>query len=104
MKHTSLTPEARADIARRQIADAISSLVEATLEMSVASVEWLDQSNSPLGRKEHCRLARAGVFTSAVKKGRRWLVKRADLNSYLAGYKREGGDDDLEAMLRRVAG
>lgn len=43
---------------------------------------WLDQTCSPLGRRLHCALARAGTLP-ARKMGRRWLVRRADLDAYI---------------------
>jgi excisionase family DNA binding protein len=44
---------------------------------------WLDQSSSPLGRRLHCALARRGALP-ARKVGRRWLVRRADVDAYIA--------------------
>lgn len=43
---------------------------------------WIDQACSPLGRRLHCALARAGTLP-ARKMGRRWLVRRADLDAYI---------------------
>ncbi len=48
-----------------------------------ASPEWIDQTKSPLGRRAHCVAARAGKLT-ARKVGRRWLVRRSDLEVFIA--------------------
>ena len=44
---------------------------------------WVDQRCSPLGRRLHCALSRRGILP-ARKLGRRWLVKRADVETYIA--------------------
>ena len=50
-------------------------------ETSAADV--VDQDTSGLGRRMHARLCREGALP-ATKIGRRWLVRRADLDAYLA--------------------
>lgn len=44
--------------------------------------EWVDQTNSPLGRRRHCELARKGVLPASLD-GRRYKVRRADVERYL---------------------
>lgn len=44
---------------------------------------WIDQCRSPLGRRLHCALARDGRL-EARKVGRRWLVRRADVDAFIA--------------------
>lgn len=47
---------------------------------------WIDQDVSPLGRRLHCVLARRGVLP-ARKVGRRWLVRRADMDAFISAEK-----------------
>ena len=64
---------------------------------------WLDQRSSPLGRRAHCTLARSGVLP-ARKVGRRWLVRRTDLDAiqaarcYVCHRRRGPGRDRRKAM------
>lgn len=67
---------------------------------------WIDQESSPLGRRMHCSLARRGVL-AARKVGRRWMVRRADLEAFIAAQKggpsaaaREECDGDEEQSAR----
>lgn len=48
----------------------------------ILSDDWLDQTTSPLGRRRHCELARAGAFP-ASKEGRRVRARRADVDAYI---------------------
>lgn len=45
--------------------------------------EWIDQDRSPLGRRSHCELARAGHLGGARKVAGKWLVRRRDLDAYI---------------------
>lgn len=101
-----LTPDARIDAAKRDLVDALDRLVEARLAKTAALSEWVDQTNSPLGRERHLQLVRDGVL-KAVKQGRLRMVKRVDINAYLETQPvkvREAADDDVEAMMRAIAG
>ena len=60
--------------------------------------DWVDQSSSPLGRKKHLALARAGTL-KATREGRRVLVRRADIDAYLE--KRRGVTVEPEGDLER---
>ena len=68
--------------------------------------DWVDQRSSPLGRARHTELVRRGVL-KGVKDGRRVMVRRADVDAYLA--KRtvikvdEKADEDREAARILVA-
>lgn len=48
---------------------------------------WIDQATSPLGRRAHRELAKAGAF-SAQKIGRRWLARTVDVDAYIRGHER----------------
>jgi len=101
-----LTPEARADRAMRTIVSAIDELIAARLAGGFAASEWVDQCSSPLGRRRHLALVRSGVLRG-VKEGRRVLVRRSDLDAYLAGHRPPPTierDDDVEGMIRAIAG
>lgn len=88
-----LTPEARLERAKRQIADGLVDAFAAMLVLGSSDNEWVHQANSPLGRRKHLKLAKSGVFPSArreqhevggvVKKGRRWFVLRSEVNAYI---------------------
>lgn len=100
-----LTPEARLERAKRGIAECVAEMIEATIARGVAANEWVDQAHSPLGKRRHLELARAGKLPSK-KIGRLVLVKRDDLNAYL---EREGlargtrvEDEDVLDVLERV--
>lgn len=85
-KPPALTPAARAERAKRAIAEAVSDLITATLEQGASQVEWVNQKSSPLGRRKHCELVRKGKLPG-YRHGRDVLVRRADMNAYL---EREG--------------
>lgn len=48
-----------------------------------AAVEWVDQNASPLGHRRHLELVRRGAL-AASRSGKRVLVRRSDLDAYLA--------------------
>lgn len=67
--------------------------------------EYYDQHDSPLGRRRHVELARAGKFPS-TKEGRRILVLRSDMQKYL---EREGltrgrsaDDEGVDDVMERI--
>jgi excisionase family DNA binding protein len=106
VKDRHLTPEARLERAKRTIAEGISEMIEATIARGVAANEWVDQNHSPLGKRKHLELARAGKLPSK-KVGRDVLVKRDDLNAYI---QREGisrgrsvDDEDVLEIVERIA-
>jgi hypothetical protein len=62
--------------------------------------EWIDQTRSPLGRRQHCTLARRGVLTGARKIGGRWLVKRKNLDAFIDA--QQGGDASVSEERAQV--
>ncbi len=84
---------------RHKLHRLIDEIVDA-LEASTPASEWVDQKTSPLGRERHTALVRMGLL-KGVKDGRKVLVRRADIDAYLA--KRtvikvdEKADEDREA-------
>lgn len=99
---SDLTPQAKLDAARNQIFEGLERFIEAKLELGAGTVEWVDQHSSPLGRRRHCKLARSGVLPSH-KHGRRWLVRRSDLDTYLASHGTPTPDEATVAnVLERI--
>ena len=80
---STLTPAMRMDLAARAPLAAIDAYVHALIATSQADQEWIDQSTSPLGKRAHLEAVRSGRLLG-VKHGKRALVRRADLNAYLA--------------------
>lgn len=106
LRSNELTPDARIDAACRTIANAIDELVKARLEKGMAAQELVDQDDSPLGRRRHLELVRAGKLRAA-RDGRRVLVRRSDIEAYLAEHEvkpRPVTEDDVDGMVRRIAG
>lgn len=106
LRPAELTPDARIDAACRTIAAAIDELVQARLEKGMARQELVDQNGSPLGRRRHLELVREGKLR-AVREGRRVLVRRSDIDAYLADHEvqpRPMTEDDVDGMVRRIMG
>lgn len=74
------------------------------LEESSRGDAWVDQRRSPLGRAKHLALAKSGVLPAA-KEGRQVLVKRSDIDAYLAKHKVVAVDAeaDEEREVARIA-
>lgn len=104
---SDLTPDAKLERAKRQIAEAIADAVEAILERGVAAAEWIDQNGSPLGKAQHLALARSGKVESR-KVHRRVLIRRTDLNRYIEQQAETRGvvqsDEDVSDVLDRITG
>lgn len=83
---SELTPEAQIERAKRQLVDSVDALVDAKIAALGANSEWIDQNHSPIGRRLHLELARAGKLPSKKMK-KLVLVLRADLNAFI---EREG--------------
>jgi hypothetical protein len=61
----------------REIVHAMDDLLE--------EEDWIDQKNSPLGRRLHCEAARTGALRAKKLKGR-WLARRADIDAYIEAH------------------
>lgn len=97
--------------AAAQIMNGLVQLLLPVFRAEIAAArhdDWIDQSHSPLGRREHCRLARAGTLP-ARKVGRRWLVRRSELDAWIEAHAEPtaepsaDGNVDLMAAVRAVA-
>jgi hypothetical protein len=66
-------------------------------ELGARGDDWVSQHTSPLGRELHCRLVRDRKL-AGVRVHRRVLVRRRDLDAYIAahGAKREAANDVAE--------
>ena len=80
---TSLTPAVRRDLLARALLAAIDEYVGGLVASHSANDDWVDQHRSPLGKRAHLEAVRGGRLP-AVKHGKRILVRRADLEAYLA--------------------
>lgn len=78
-----LTPKLRRDMAARALLKAIDDYVGMILETHQVRDEWVDQNGSPLGKFAHMHAVKQGRLPG-VKHGKLILVRRTDLNSYLA--------------------
>jgi excisionase family DNA binding protein len=56
----------------------------ALLEEQAGAPQWVDQNDSPLGRRRHLSLVRAGQLRG-YKVGRLVLVSRDDLDQFIGG-------------------
>lgn len=90
----SLRPAERREAAAAMMVEGLALFVESVIESRGLTGEWVDQKSSPLGTRRHCQLARDGVLSSARKVGRRWLVKRTELETFIASH--GGGDGDAQ--------
>ena len=79
-----MTPAMRRSMAERALLTALDSYVRLILETNAPKKddEWVDQNSSPLGKFAHLQAVKQGRLPG-VKHGRRVLVRRADLNSFL---------------------
>ena len=107
LAENTVPPAERIVRAKRLVAEAVAELVSAHVSQGVVSTEWLDQDTSPLGRRRHLELVRTGVLPGK-KEGRRVLVRRADLDAYLAVTPKSTPDDakpeeqTLDDVVRRI--
>lgn len=81
----ALTPRARREVAASALLAALDEYLHVTLSVAAAEDEWVDQHASPLGRRAHLKAVRNGKL-QGVKHGRRVLVRRAELNSFLENH------------------
>lgn len=106
IRQHELTPEARIDAAKRKLVEAIDELVEARLAKGATASEWVDQYDSPLGKRRHLELVRAGTLRGVIDRHRR-LVRRADIDRYLEEHPtqpRQSTEEDLDGMVARITG
>ncbi len=76
----------------------------ATVAMALdAGADWIDQTHSPLGKRKHLRLCREGVFTSARKQGKQWLVRRAEIDTYITSGSKPPKTTDVGDIDRELA-
>lgn len=84
---------------RHKLHALIDELVD-LVEAAKPADDWVDQKTSPLGRERHCTLVRTGAL-KGVKDGRRIMVRRVDVEAYIAKHQvikvDEKADEDREA-------
>jgi hypothetical protein len=81
----ALTPHARRELAASALLVALDEYIRVAVERRAVAEEWVDQHQSPLGKRAHLEAVRAGALRG-VKHGRRVLVRRAELNSFLENH------------------
>lgn len=65
--------------------------------------EWVDPESSPLGRRRHNELARAGAFASARKVDGHWQVRRADIDAYIESQPAPARDEEAASEAAEIA-
>jgi hypothetical protein len=80
-----LTPRARRELAASALLVALDEYIRVVVAGRAAAEEWVDQLGSPLGKRAHLEAVRRGDL-HGVKHGRRILVRRAELNSFLENH------------------
>ena len=76
----------------------------AAIETHTGASEWVDQDQSPLGRRRHLDAVRRGDLP-ASKDGRRVLVRRADVEAYIlkkAVMVTPSDEADVDTILRDI--
>ena len=76
-------PALQREMVGRALLKAIEAYVDWRVTCASNDDEWVDQDDSPLGKRAHLQAVRRGQLVG-VKHGKRVLVRRSDLNSYLA--------------------
>lgn len=71
---------------RLELYAAVDRIIDA-LEKAPRPDDWIDQEHSPLGKAKHIEKVRTGEIPG-VRDGKQYLVRRSDLDAYLA--KRKG--------------
>ncbi|MGO9836443.1 MAG: helix-turn-helix domain-containing protein [Polyangiaceae bacterium] len=69
-----------------------------------AGADWLDQYDSPLGKRKHLELCRKGVLPCR-KNGKQRLVRRRDIDAHIEGERArvENRQQDVEEIDRELA-
>ncbi len=88
--------------ATRLIAAGIVELVRLEFSKGRAAAEWLDQNASPLGHRRHLELVRRGAL-AASRSGKRVLVRRSDIDAYLAEHTTATPSVDVSTENEAVA-
>ena len=70
----------------RDLLRALQQFVEVTVKERQEASDWVSQDDSPLGRRAHIRAVRRGDLPGH-KVGRKFLVRRPDVDRFLAGHR-----------------
>lgn len=92
----------------------VDALIDARIESKLAERQqaggadpWVSQSDSPLGRKLHCKLVRTGALEGS-KIGRQVLVRKSVLDRFIEAHKvapaarSQSADDDGDTFFRSL--
>ncbi len=93
------TLRSRVEAAAIRFADEIVSAIE----LHTGSSEWVDQNDSPLGKRRHMALVRSGELKGR-KDGRKVLVKRSELDAYIErnAITTAGSTDEADGVLAEM--
>lgn len=98
------TTQARVSAAKRGVAAAVLELIDAVVDERTGGADWVTAEHTPFGRETFNALCRSGALP-ARKAGRKWSVRRRDLDAYLESHGRANPDtDSVEGILRKVVG
>ncbi len=56
--------------------------IATAIELQAGGTEWVDQNDSPLGKRRHLEACRRGDISSH-KEGKRVLAKRVDIDAFI---------------------
>jgi hypothetical protein len=99
----TLSPRVERELAASALLAAIDRYIRVAIRAPSQAEEWVDQHTSPLGKRAHLEAVRSGKLRG-VKHGRRILVRRAELNSFLESHsvKHRGVTDDSPEGIDRM--
>lgn len=80
-----------------QAADLIADAIE-----KHGAADWIDQDASPIGKRRHLAAVRSGKL-QGHKEGRRVLVRRSDLDAYIAKHRVRLVETEEAEVKRDVA-
>lgn len=70
---------------------------------AMVDADWIDQTRSPLGKRKHMALCKTGKFPSAKKVGKKWLVRRAEIDGYIEGNQPQTDDpDEIDRIMTKL--
>jgi hypothetical protein len=88
------------EAAAKRLIEALGVYVETFLAPAARHDDWISQTESPLGRQRHLDAVRQGLLP-ASRIGRKVLVRRRDLDAFLAnqGGKPDSADRQAVALM-----
>jgi hypothetical protein len=91
----ALPPKLRRELAARALLGALDEYVREVVRVAVSEDDWIDQHASPLGKRAHLEAVRRGDLRG-TKHGRRVLVRRSELDSFLESHPARNRKSEIE--------